>query len=153
MNLFYLDSDPITCAEYHCDKHVIKMVLESAQMLSTCQRAYDNDTTYRPTHVNHPVNVWLRQSVDHYDYLFNLYCALLGEYDNRYSRTHKSARVMFELNKYNFLPKASWTDPPQCMPDYCKRIDTIDAYRVYYVSEKAYMAKWQYSQQPEWWPI
>ena len=46
-----------------------------------------------------------------------------------------------------------WIDPPQCMPDHCKKPDTIDAYRNYYLTEKASFSTWNYSKQPTWWTI
>ena len=43
MNIFYLHENPEICAEYHCDKHVVKMILETAQMLSTAHRIIDGE--------------------------------------------------------------------------------------------------------------
>ena len=43
-----------------------------------------------------------------------------------------------------------WIDPPQCMPDYCKKKDTVEAYRKFYLQEKASFANWKIHE-PEWW--
>ena len=43
MNIFYLSTNTDECARYHCDKHVVKMILETAQMLSTAHRVLDGD--------------------------------------------------------------------------------------------------------------
>ena len=72
MNIFYLDSDPYVAAKMHCDKHVVKMILESAQMLSTAHRVLDGDEyadergLYKMAHKNHPSTIWVRTSTDNY---------------------------------------------------------------------------------------
>ena len=74
MNIFYLDEDPRLCAQYHCDRHVIKMILESAQLLCTAVNilAGEQVTPYKSTHVNHPCSIWVRESFDNWNYVWNL---------------------------------------------------------------------------------
>lgn len=55
MNIFYLSRDPVLCAEMHCDKHVVKMILETAQLLSTAHWELGSTAPYKPTHKNHPL--------------------------------------------------------------------------------------------------
>ena len=59
MNIFYLDKDPQQAAKYHCDKHVVKMILESAQMLCTVVNEISGGqvTPYKSTHKNHPCKI------------------------------------------------------------------------------------------------
>ncbi len=98
MNIFYLDKRPDDCAEMHCDKHVVKMILESAQMLSTAHRVLDGDKVhpdlYKIAHKNHPSTIWTRSSIQHYSWLFRLFRMLSAEYSLRYSngefKVHKS---------------------------------------------------------------
>ena len=155
MNIFFLDIDPKTSASYHCDKHVVKMIIESAQLLSTAHRELNPDAVddlYRATHKNHPTAKWVRSSKDHYKWTYELFAHLSMEYTKRYGKTHKSWKNL-KRHLYNLplnIPTEGWVDPPQCMPDHCKKIDTVDAYRNYYMLEKSNIAKWNYSQTPDW---
>jgi hypothetical protein len=155
MNIFYLDSDPATCAQYHCDKHVIKMILESAQLLSTAHHELESPLAkhlYKKTHANHPSALWARESAAHYEWLYQLLTQLSLEYTNRYLKTH---RTYDTLGAYLSVvpPKiqhiTSWTDPPQCMPDAYKDNDTVTAYRRYYMQDKPF-AVWEHTATPKW---
>ena len=92
MNIFYLHRDPKKAARYQYNKHVVKMILESAQMLCTAHHHYDEDTDvpYKKAHYNHPSTKWVRQSDEHYDWLYNHMLELGNEYTKRYSREHLS---------------------------------------------------------------
>jgi len=95
MNVFYLDSDPKQCAMLHTDKHVVKMILEYSQLLSTAHYVCDGATPegmYKPTHINHPSAVWVRKSEHNYIWLCNLLLELCNEYTYRYAKTHKVER-------------------------------------------------------------
>jgi hypothetical protein len=160
MNIFYLDKHPDDAAEMHCDKHVVKMILESAQMLSTAHRELDGDTVpdilYKSTHKNHPSTIWTRSSKQHYDWLFKLFRMLSAEYTWRYSRGDlKFHKTWSKLGKIlEVAPKNikdnGWVDPPQCMPDSCKDKDAVKAYRNYYIQEKKHFAKWNHTPKPKW---
>tara|TARA_R100000951_G_scaffold111369_1_gene110317 strand:+ start:1809 stop:2324 length:516 start_codon:yes stop_codon:yes gene_type:complete len=160
MNIFYLDRDPMKCAIDHCDKHVVKMILEYAQLLSTAHHEIDGEPSidcYKPTHKNHPSAVWVRENRSNYQWLYHLLNNLLDEYTDRYDKTHKteSSGIFRNLSKIPYeLPGGKFTDPPQCMPDDCKVDgDTIAAYRNYYIREKSYMARWKFTQEPIWYTI
>ena len=162
MNIFYLSEKPDECAEMHNDKHCVKMILESAQMLSTAHRELDGDVPdilYKSTHKNHPSTIWVRSSKQHYDWLFRLFRMLSAEYSIRYSdhnfKVHKTWDKLGKLLEQapKNIKDNGWVDPPQCMPDYCKKPDTIDAYRNYYLTEKASISTWKYSNQPTWWTV
>ena len=158
MNIFYLDNHPDDAAEMHCDKHCVKMILEYAQMLSTAHRELDGnvpDILYKSTHKNHPSTIWTRSSKQHYDWLFRLFRMLSAEYTLRYGKIHKTWEKLgkiLETSPKNIVENG-WIDPPQCMPDHCKKTDTIDAYRNYYLTEKASFSTWNYSKQPTWWVL
>lgn len=72
MNVFALDLSPKTAARYHCDAHVVKMILETTQMLSTAHWMRGTRGPYRPTHANHPCSVWVRESTANYKWLHEL---------------------------------------------------------------------------------
>lgn len=156
MNIFYLHPNPQTAAEMHCDKHCVKMILEYAQLLSTAHRVLDGDDAnpnlYKIAHKNHPSTIWTRSSKQHYKWLFRLFRKLNIEYGIRYGKVHKSWEKLNGILK--FPPKSikdnGWVDPPQCMPDYCKKSDTVEAYRNYYILEKKRFATWKNNQEPEW---
>ena len=167
MNIFYLSDCPQEAAESHNDKHCVKMILESAQMLSTAHRELDGDVPdilYKSTHKNHPSTIWTRSSKQHYDWLYRLFRQLSAEYTLRYSKSGNWGRDLKVHKTWDKLGKIlkttpknikdnGWVDPPQCMPDHCKKPDTIDAYRNYYLTEKASFSTWKYSQQPTWWTL
>ena len=178
MNIFYLDHDVRKCAEMHNDKHVVKMILEYAQLLSTAHRVLDgveleglsdsgrkrkfwtlgdsrDYTLYKATHINHPSAVWVRQSVQNYMWLAEMLEVLCGEYTYRYGKVHKVERDgLMQLLKNEFpknLPIAPFTEPTPAMPDDVKIIgDSIKSYRNYYINNKAHLANWKKRTTPEW---
>ena len=164
MNIFYLSNCPQEAAEAHNDKHCVKMILESAQMLSTAHRELDGDVPdilYKSTHKNHPSTIWTRSSKQHYDWLFRLFRMLSAEYSIRYgliSDTNDTFKVHKSWDKLGKILETApknikdngWEDPPQCMPDSCKDDDVVTAYRNYYILEKNNFAVWKYSGTPKW---
>ena len=158
MNIFYLHRDPRVAARYHNDKHVVKMILESAQMLSTAHRELDgdvDDVIYRSTHKNHPSTKWARESYQNYMWLFDLFVALCEEYTHRYGKTHLTDTKLREVLRS--APRSidrsrQFTQPPQCMPEgYKLEGNSIEAYRNYYMGEKSGFAKWSKRRKPLWW--
>lgn len=144
MNIFYLHHNTKKCAQWHCDKHVVKMILESAQMLSTAHRVVDesdDDTLYQTTHVKHPSTQWVMKSTGNYKWLFCLFANLCSEYRHRYRKVHLTETKLLDrlrecprrMKDYGFVP------PPQAMPDDVKHSDTITAYRHYYRKHKAHI--------------
>lgn len=174
MNVFYLDNDPLNCAEMHCDKHVVKMVIEYAQLLSTAHRVLDGeeyvddssgrrikrwrlpdereDRIYKACHVNHPSAIWARSSNNNYNWLYCLFSITCDEYTHRYDKVHETDRKLREVlaTPPRNIEVQYFKKPPQCMPDHCKMPNVIDAYRNYYIKEKASFAKWTKRQIPEW---
>jgi hypothetical protein len=140
MNIFYLHKDPHVSAQAMTNKHVVKMVVETAQLLSTAHNELDGmkENIYKTTHKNHPSAVWVRQSKKHYDWAYSHFLALSLEYSNRYKKVHKTYRDLFEPLRHHpkNLKGNQFTDPPQCMPDQYKDFSTVEAYRRYYLNEK-----------------
>ena len=159
MNIFYLANDPAAAARYHCDKHVVKMILESAQLLSTAHHVVDGSPSiecYKMTHKNHPSAVWARQNREQYYWLHSLLHELCKEYTLRYGKVHKVQRsgLFQDLGYYpNELRGGVFVDPPQCMPDQYKvENDAVQAYRNYYIGDKIEFAVWRHTATPDWWP-
>ena len=150
MNIFYLDKNPIVSAQMMCDKHVVKMILESAQMLSTAHRVLDGDEyadevgLYKMAHKNHPSTIWVRSSLENYTWLYDHMVALMVEYTYRYGKHHATERLLQPLFKSpkNMNFETLFSDPPQCMPEECKGDDTVRVYQKYFIVEKSYFAKW-----------
>jgi len=145
MNIFVLHSDPNICAKYHCDKHVVKMILESAQMICTTHHLHPNTLfsytiPYRPTHINHPCNRWLRDSLANYNWLFRLTNSLNLEYKHRYGKSdHKSWLAIRDLPVPD-LPNIPMTRWARAMPIECKiGQDVIKSYRNYYQTNKQHI--------------
>ena len=152
MNIFVLDDDHQKCAQYHCDKHVVKMILEYAQILSTNVRiANDCESGYKITHRNHPCTIWARKSLSNWLWLKKLSYHLNEEYKYRYGhiRNHKSYDVIETLPTPN-IPDVGLTPFAQAMPDYCKADDAVDAYRRYYILEKKDIVNWKKRNLPNW---
>jgi hypothetical protein len=135
MNIFYLDRDPHEAARLQCDKHVVKMILETAQLLSTAHNELDGgQIAYKTTHKNHPSAVWARKSLDNYRWLYRHLEGLGSEYTKRYGKVHLSIQKHSQSlsEPPRAIPSDDFTDPPQCMPDKCKRSDAVLGYMVYY---------------------
>lgn len=141
MNLFYLDRDPYEAARMQCDRHVVKMILETAQMLSTAHVELDGvQVAYKATHKNHPSTVWVRSSARHYRWAHQHMMALGREYTRRYGKVHKTIRehgkaleaLPVKLDPLFGAFDRGFVDPPQCMYDECKHEDTVVAYLQYY---------------------
>lgn len=147
MNVFYLDENPRRAARYHCDRHVVKMVIESAQMLSTAHRVLGNDDEclYRSTHVNHPSTAWARSSNENYAWLYLLFRYLSGQYRIRYGKEHLSWTKLGNIliNQPKNIPIIPFSPPPQCMPKEYKNENTVTAYRAFYIGEKSHFATWK----------
>lgn len=215
MNIFLLSNDPRIAAKYHCDKHVVKMLVEYAQLLSTAHRQLDGtpvllewedavtmngapwgstkrrknllvlegespyieyETTstgdddnnvfetsigtptllgrlcYNSTHHNHPSAVWARKNSENYCFLRDLFLALSHEYTARYYKHHAVEKLFSTVLKFpKNIPIADELTPfPQAMPDQYKHEDPVQAYRNYYVGDKARFAKWTNTPVPKW---
>jgi len=136
VNIFYLSRDPVEAARAQCDRHVVKMILETAQLLSTAHAELDGvSPAYKATHKNHPSAVWVRSSLDHYEWTVYHLEALGREYERRYSKVHKTIREHFKALQRPPVALEGvrgYQDPPQCMPDECKRSDAVLGYQIYY---------------------
>lgn len=178
MNVFYLDSDPQKCAEWAVDRHVVKMILEAAQLLSTAHRVIDGQEftdfsktgrkvkrwklddvsddafLYSATHVNHPSAVWARQSNNNYNWLWCYLYEHCKEYTYRYGKRHKIEQTgMLERLKYppRNIPVAYFMQPPSAMDT--KYIISEDArinYKNYYKLGKAHLHSWKKREVPAW---
>lgn len=158
MNIFAVDHDPVVAARALCDKHVVKMPLETAQLL--CAVAHKNgiiDVPYKLTHKNHPCTVWAGTSKKNWAWTITHGIALCDEYTRRYKRVHKSRNVILwcAANDHVMQHNAQDSTPHvQCMPEVYRHADNpVAAYRAYYQHEKAKIAQWKYSQSPQWWNV
>ena len=159
MNIFFLHHDPKLCAQMHNDKHIVKMILETAQLLSTTHHVLDPSAVpspiYKKTHVNHPCAIWVRQCELHYMWTHALLKELCTEYTVRYGKVHKTEHsgVVQALSEFpNIVAmRRNWVDPPQCMPDEFKSESCVQAYRNYYMGPKAHLGVWTNREAPVWW--
>jgi hypothetical protein len=178
MNIFILNSDPVRSALDQCDKHIVKMPLESAQMLSTAHRILDGTETKRPSksgkttvkywaldnlfedvmyavaHRGHPCTVWTMETKDNYMWHYKHFVALANEYKYRYNREHLSYTKLNGIlrNPPKNIPDGGLTPFPQAMPDDAKDSDPVQAYRNYYGKYKQEIAVWKNGRPaPNWW--
>ena len=147
MNIFYLDKDPKLAAIYQYNKHVVKMILESAQMLYTAHHCYGSaeqkaNVPYKQAHLNHPSTIWARQSKSTYMWLYDHMMALGTEYYVRYGKTHLTITKCkdFLATPPKHIQGDEWSQPPQAMPDEYKHKDSIIAYWQYYINDKSHIA-------------
>ena len=184
MNIFYLDPNPRTCAEMHCDKHVVKMIIEYAQLLSTAHRVLDGTNSvvlsssgrkktvwtlpdnresilYSATHINHPSAIWVRENIENYNWLFDMWSELLDEYTHRYGKIHACARLHDTLYEApENITSGDFFAPTPAMPQELKivaeiqipgrKYDVLASYKNYYIKDKARFAKWKNRNTPEW---
>ena len=177
MNIFYLDHNPQVCAQMHVDKHCVKMILETAQLLSTAHRIIDgvenigvspsgrkqkrwvlpddrDSILYSATHVNHPSAVWCRKNSSNYQWLHSLLIELCAEYTYRYGKVHKCQDIglvkALKQVPYN-ISQGEFNEPTPAMPDQYKVLgDSIKSYHNYYNGEKQRMFSWKNRSQPNW---
>ena len=155
MNIFVLDYNPKKCAEYHCDKHVVKMILESAQMMCTVLALQNIKVPYKKTHVSHPCTLWLQESLANWHWLFDMTLALNDEYQYRYHKVkpHASIEVIQNLPEPK-LPDIARTKFAQAMPEIYKNTrSAVKAYRDYYQNEKYAICSWTRRSQPKWFMV
>lgn len=158
MNVFVLDQDPGIAASYMCNKHVVKMPLETAQILCTVARSRGFEAPYRSTHIHHPVVLWVALSSANWNWLCSHGIALCHEYTLRYGKVHKCQSIIEGMEKQTFqiwnenLDLHQHTPFMQCMPDIYKvENDAVAAYRAYYCGDKKEFAKWTSPRTtPEW---
>ena len=141
MNIFYLDSNPACAPTLMHDKHVVKMILESAQLLCTAHHLAPKgelpDFLVKKTHENHPSAKWCRENQENYFWLARYMLFLTKEYTSRYKKPHRYVELANWLfDNIPDIPQGDFTDPPQCMPDEYKMADTVSAYRNYYTNAK-----------------
>ena len=177
MNLFFLDVDPKKCVEYHCDKHIVKMILEIVQMMYTAHiilktKDLPSDHYKKISNHLHPTAVWIRICNENYLYAAEVAYSIASEYKLRYNKTHSCEKHSIWLK--NNLPSfdniqdysgskkkivfgncdifnsLGMTPIPLCMPDDCYLFDTIQSYRKYYLNYKTHFAKWTERPIPYW---
>ena len=143
MNIFYLDESPVIAAKLQYNKHVVKMILESAQMLCAAHHVLGSNINipYKLAHKNHPSTIWVRENSIHYDWLYFHMRALGLEYTRRYGKNHMSITKCKHLHVHpENIPHEPFEQPPQCMPDEYKDKCSIKAYWNYYIGEKHIVA-------------
>lgn len=175
LNIFYLSQNPKSCAQYHCNKHVISQIKESCQLLSTAHRVLDGSyyqfnkngrkyTTYtlpddredillKFTHMNHPCSLWVRESSSNYQWLHQLAKELCIEYTFRYNKHHayETNGVLDSLQQLPFLlHRGSITPFTLAMPDKYKHQDPVQSYRTYYLNDKKDMLDYKIREIPQW---
>lgn len=156
MNIFVLDENPQVAAKMHNDKHCIKMILESAQLLCGVHHMTDPLTTeqvpYKLSHKNHPCSIWARQCIENYIWLCDLGLALCEEYTYRYGKRHKSQDIIewCLINKPDLKENGDITPFALAMPDECKTKTAVESYRLYYLTHKKDFSTWKNRNKPEW---
>jgi len=153
MNIFILDEDPKICAKYHCDKHVVKMPTETAQMISFVyhEREFWNKPIpefimkFSKTHYKHPCSVWIRESLQNFLFSTQLGIELYQEYQYRYNNPekHQRAKNIFEFSLQNppNLPDIGLTPFAKAMETVYSESAVI-SYREYYRLDKAHLHRW-----------
>ncbi len=158
MNIFILSRNARLCAIYHGNKHVVKMILETALLLCSAHIVLDNIMViedvelYKLTHKNHPCAIWARTSSANYEWLYDLFYELCDEYTHRYGKVHlcdiKLKNVLVFVPKN--IHKGPMTNFALAMPDDCKQKDAVESYRNYYRTYKQHICQWKKRPIPDW---
>lgn len=158
MNIFFLDEEPAKAAEYHCDKHVVKMILETAQIISTVYDRYGKheDWMLKPCFKNHPCTLWAGNSRQNLIWLVCLGIELNKQYTIRYQKEHKYFELFMKLGAmmHRFMPDNGLTPPALAMPEDCRQPGdrmqaAVMSYQIYYMTHKREIAKWKVKT-PHW---
>jgi hypothetical protein len=155
MNIFVVDEDAYKSGISLCNKHVVKMPLETAQLLCTTVSVLSKkDTPYKKAFVNHPCSVWTRESLSNFEWLVEHGLGICDAYSIEYGKQHKAKDVIVwcQANKPNIseFPTQCLTKHAVCMPDHCKKQSVVDSYRNYYILQKSRFAKWNKRKVPDW---
>lgn len=154
MNIFVLSTDPVQAAKWHTDRHCVKMILETAQLLCSVFHLQDNiyNIPYRLTHKNHPCAIWCRTSLQNFNWTLKLGKALCKEYTERYGKVHKTEEVFdwIEYNKHLLrFPNIGLTPFALAMPDNFKTNCPVESYHRYYREGKQHLHNWKQNK-PDW---
>jgi len=151
MNIFILDKDPKLAAQYHGDKHVVKMITESAQMLCAVLHLNGQPSHYKLTHANHPCTKWARESLSNWVWLRDFALHLNDEYNHRYGmhKQHKAGEVIKSL-QLPTIPDIGLTPFAQAMPEEYRNEDAVVAYRTYYLKDKQHLHQYKNREIPDW---
>ena len=152
MNIFILSTDPLQAAKWHCDKHVVKMILESFQVLCAVFHSQQIEAPYKLTHKNHPCTKWVMESKENFEWVLALGKALCDEYTERYGKSHKSETVYNWINEQKdklVFEQKGLTPFVLAMPDEYKGADPVESYRNYYRKGKAHLHNWKQNK-PSW---
>jgi hypothetical protein len=155
VNVFAVDRDPVRAARALCDRHVVKMTLETAQILCTAARTrLGVRAPYRPTHREHPCVAWAAARPANWEWLVRHGLALADEYERRFGRIHASRAVISRMARVRPRGGGARRQPfAQVMPERYRGRDAVASYRRYYVGEKARFATWRApARAPRWWP-
>lgn len=158
LNIFILDENPEQAAKWLCDKHVVKMIIETAQLL--CSSHWKNGTTapYKLSFPNHPCTKWTEKSLSNYEWLVKHGIALCQEYTERYGKIHKTQSVIeWCFNNKPNIPDIGLTPFVAVIKknlwETCfVENNPVQTYRNYYIFDKARFAKWKQNK-PFWWNI
>lgn len=150
MNIFILHTNPTLAAKMLCDKHIVKMILETAQILCTVARTNGFEMKYKSTHQNHPCTLWAGETLGNWNWLIDHGIAMSKEYTARYNRRHASQNVIEACKNLDIKLPEGRTPFALAMPDQYKSPDPVESYRKYYQT-KASFAVWNHSPQPNWW--
>ena len=158
MNIFVLSKDPMAAAMMLCDKHISKMVVESAQMLSTAHRIADGDVhpdLYKITHKNHPCTRWVMESKQNYKWLYYHFYGISKEFEFRRKKQHLTFVKLGNIlaNEPKNIPDGPRTEFVQAFKAYPECMiegDAVQSYRNYYHMKS--FAKWEWGREaPYWW--
>ena len=132
MNLFVTDLSPVVSAKNHCNVHLRKMIVETAQLLSTAHIVCDGvQVAYKKTHHNHPCAVWVRASTDNYLWAWQLLLAMCSEYRYRFDKPHLTETHLQALRMIPTMPSIGLTPFAMAMPEHLRSDDVCASYRRY----------------------
>ena len=161
MNRFIIGHVPQEIVQFMCDKHVVKMPLEEAQMLCTVLRKAspefaDAHGLYKMAHKNHPCTLWAGETRSNYMYAFRLWNHMCLEYTYRYGKRHATERFLeaFRIGA-ELVPEGLMTQHPECFGDHADlksgEFWPVDSYRAFYnTKQHRFKMTWTKRDVPYW---
>jgi hypothetical protein len=161
MNIFSTSPCPEQSAKWLVDKHCVKQILESCQLLCTAFHTQGINAPYKPTHKNHPSSIWTRQSAENFQWLISHTYGILKEYSERYKKIHKSSQVLkwcddhyhllgFDSNDLTPFAIAISNDSVCRALSYFDTLSATEKYKAYYFFDKNHLASWKEKNPPYW---
>jgi hypothetical protein len=159
MQLFILDYEPCVSAQMMSDCHIIKMCLETAQILSSVRfnKGFEhNEIIPKPYNTKHPV-ITAIDNQEKINWLLDYNRAIHSEYVYRFNKHHAYFKLIefyehLRDNSIKYYDKSKLNFARDFKDFTTTKTDLIESFREYYKMKKSIIKRWKYTKrsEPEW---